>query len=270
MRALNEPVGWWGWKPDTSALSLTQLIQAGNFSPEVAALLWLTMERGGSIAVVAHPGGAGKTATLTALLSLTPPDSLAYFTRGEGEPFDLPPLDGNAPIYILVNEMSDHMPVYTWDDAARRVFELMSQGYSMGTTMHAAGPEEVFSMLRGELGIPLVQLAKLTLVVSLFAARRGDDVIRRIDEISFTDPEVAEGLSGRRLVERNAETDEFTVLESEEDAGAFADWAGLSPAELRNDLSARSDYLRQIVAAGTLDFAAVNEAIAAYYERTRG
>src|SRR5581483_594503 len=118
---------------------------------------------------------------------------------GEGETFDLPPLDGDNPVYVLVNEMSDHMPVYTWNDEARRVFELMSQGYSMRTTMHAAGPEEVFSMLRGELGSPLVQLAKLTVVVSLFAARRGGDVMRRIDEISFTDPEVTEGLSGRRL-----------------------------------------------------------------------
>lgn len=271
MRALNEPIGWWGWKPDNETLSLTHLIQAGNFSTEVAALLWLVMERGGSLAVVAHPGGAGKTATLTALLSLAPPDSLGYYTRGEGETFDLPPRDSTEdPIYILVNEMSDHMPVYTWDGEAKRIFELMSQGYSMGTTMHAAGPQEVFSMLRRQLGIPLEQLARLTLVISLFAARRGQEIIRRIDEVSFTDPVVAEGLTGRRLAIRDPETDRFTVLELDEDAKAFADWAGLSTDVLRSEIAKRSAYLQQMLDEGTLEYEAVNQAIAAYYERLRG
>ena len=28
--------------------------------------------------------------------------------------------------------MSDHIPVYTWDDNARRAFQLLADGYSLG------------------------------------------------------------------------------------------------------------------------------------------
>src|SRR4030065_415918 len=71
------------------------------------------------------PPSAGKTAPLPALLSLPPPETVAYFTRGAGETFSLPPRSDDHPTYLLVNEMSDHLPVYTWGSYARRAFWLM-------------------------------------------------------------------------------------------------------------------------------------------------
>ncbi len=266
MQALNEPVGWWGWRPDDpGALSLVQLIQAGNLSAEAAAILWLALGRGGSIAVVAHPQSAGKTVTLTALLALVPPGTQAYFTSGEEETFDLLPHDGTRPTYLLVNEMSDHLPVYTWGDAARRVFELLEQGYSLGTTIHADSAEEVFSLLRSQLGVPAAQLARLTLVLSLSVKRSGGSFIRRVREIAFTEPDATHGLAIHRLANWQPEDDGFRLFSQPASKAAFAAWAGLNAGELEEDIRQREHYLQELVDSDATDFTTVNEAIARYY-----
>ncbi|MBI1884781.1 MAG: type II secretion system protein E, partial [Chloroflexi bacterium] len=155
MRALNQPVSWWGWHYTAPVpLSIVEILRAGSMSPRLAALFWLGMERGASVIIAADPPSAGKTTTLTALLSLTPPETMAYFTRGLGETFGLPPPSRKYPTYILVNEMSDHLPVYTWGQHARRVFELLDSGYSLGTTMHANTTAEVIGQIQHELEIP--------------------------------------------------------------------------------------------------------------------
>src|SRR3990172_5405657 len=147
MRAANQPVSWWGWHWEPPVpLSIVQILQAGNMPPRLAAMFWLAMERGPSLIVAADPPNACKTATLTALLSLTPPETVAYFTRGVGETFALPPRTDDHPTYILVNEMSDHLPVYTWDSYARRAFELLAEGYSLATTVHANTVDEVLAI----------------------------------------------------------------------------------------------------------------------------
>ena len=152
MRVLNEPTGWWGWhgwSDRPTPLSIVEILRAGTLSPELAALYWLALERGASLLFAADPPGAGKTTLLTALLSFLPEEASVYFTRGWGETFDLPPLQDGVPTYILVNEMSDHLPVYSWGPYVQRAFELVAQGYSLGTTMHADTVEEVLEQLEG-------------------------------------------------------------------------------------------------------------------------
>ncbi|HXG36939.1 MAG TPA: hypothetical protein VNL15_08225, partial [Dehalococcoidia bacterium] len=226
VRALNSPVGWWGWHfSGPEPLSIVQLIRAGNLSPEMAALLWMGMERSASLIVAANPPLAGKTTTLTALLSFAPPDSLAYFTKGQGETFDLPEERGQG-TYILINELSDHLPVYTWGRYARRAFELMGQGYSMGSTMHADSPAEVLYQLQGELGIPAEHLARLTFIVTLHVALHSAEQ-RRVKEIFLIQRET-EGYQVQSLAGWLPADDSFQVLGSEEQRKAFADWAGVS------------------------------------------
>jgi len=105
-------------------MSIVELIKAGNLDARLAAMLWIAMERGASLIVAADPPSSGKTTTLTALLSFTPPETAVYFTQGMGETFALPPRSDSNPTYVLINEMSDHIPVYTWDANARRVTEI--------------------------------------------------------------------------------------------------------------------------------------------------
>jgi hypothetical protein len=115
MRAVNQPESWWGWHgwDQPQPMSIVQIMQAGTLPPRLTAAFWLGLEHGASFVFAADPPGAGKTTILTALLTLAPPDLAAYFTRGWGETFDLPPPSDTYPTYLMVT-MSDHLPVYSW------------------------------------------------------------------------------------------------------------------------------------------------------------
>ncbi len=260
MRAINRPVSWWGWHWEPPVpMSIIELIQAGNLSARLAAMMWVAMERGASLIVAADPPSAGKTTTLTALLSFTPPDTLAYFTRGVGETFSLPVRPDAYPTYILINEMSDHIPVYTWDGHARRAFELLSEGYSLATTMHADTVEGVLGQLEGDLGIPKRQLANLTFIVPLHVGRR-EGAIRRVREVAFLQPN-GEGLSVHTLATWDAGADKFTVLAERAPKEALARWADLSPERLDAEIKRREGFLRGLLEAGAVSIPEVNAAI---------
>ncbi len=269
MRAVNQPVSWWGWHWEPPVpLSLVEVLQAGNMPPRLAAMFWLAMERGASLIVAAEPPSAGKTATLTALLSLTSPETVAYFTRGIGERFSLPPQTDAHPTYILVNEMSEDLPVYTWDAYARRVFELMAEGYSLATTMHADTVDEVLAILQGEIGIPQDHIAKLTFVVPLQLSpgpAGAHSVRRRVREVAFVQPDGEGGFTRRKLAQWHADGDSFTVLEGEEEQQAFARWCGLSTEAMRQEIGKREAFLASLMKNGTFSIRAVNAAIERFY-----
>jgi len=264
VRALNRPVSWWGWhwQPPVP-LSIVEIVGAGSMSPRLASLLWLAMERGASLIVAANPPGAGKTAILTALLTFTPPETVGYFTRGIGETFDLPPPSPSHPTYILINELSDHLPVYTWGPYARRAFELLSQGYSLASTMHADSPEEVLAQLAG-LGIPPAHLARLDLVLALYVGYRDGQVVRRVREATFVRPRGEDGYDLLALARWRPEDDSFAVLVGEEERTAFAAWAGLDTAALERELTQRGSFLESLLARGVTGIPEVAQAVAAF------
>jgi type IV secretory pathway ATPase VirB11/archaellum biosynthesis ATPase len=189
VKALNQPESWWGWHGynHPEPLSITQILDAGTMPPRVAAMLWLAMERGLSIVLAADPPGAGKTTILTALLAFTRPEASVYFTRGWGETFRLPPRDG-APVYILINEISDHLPVYSWGPYVQRAFELMGEGYSLASTMHADTVDGVIAQLTEECDVPERLVGHLALVVPIFVGASGGRRIRRVSEVTVLEP----------------------------------------------------------------------------------
>lgn len=265
MRAINRPVSWWGWHWEPPVpMSITQLIQAGNMSDRLAAMMWVAMERGASLIVAADPPSAGKTTTLTALLSLTPPETLVYFTRGIGETFALPRLSEDYPTYILINELSDHIPVYTWDDDARRAFQLLAQGYRLASTMHADTVDGVLGQLRGELGIPPRHIGHLTFVLPLYIGRRGG-IIRRVREVAFLQLD-GDSVSAQTLAHWDPETDAFAVLPQPAQRDALARWAGLTGPQLEAEIEERAAFLRRLIATGTVAIPQVNAAIEGWYD----
>ena len=269
MRAANQPVSWWGWHWEPPVpLSLVEILQAGNMPPRLAAMFWLAMERGASLIVAADPPSAGKTATLTALLSLTPPETLAYFTRGVGETFSLPPQTASHPTYMLVNEMSDHLPVYTWDSYARRAFELMAEGYSLATTVHADTVDEVLAILRDEIGVPPDQIAKLTFIASLhlsYGPGGTHSASRRVSEVALLQPGGGDGFAYRSIVRWDADTDSFAILESEEDREALAGWCDISVETLLGEMEKREAFLSRLIENGMSSIPEVNAAIERFY-----
>jgi hypothetical protein len=265
MRALNHPVSWWGWhwEPPTP-MSVCELIQAGNMNARLAALFWIAVERGASMIIAADPPSSGKTTTLSALLALTPPDTVAYFTRGQGETFSLPAVSDSHDTYILVNEMSDHIPVYTWDDHARRVFQLLSQGYRLGTTMHDNTVEGVLGQLENDLAIPRAHLAHLTFVVPLYVGQVYPPM-RRIQEVALVRPDGADGYTTRAIASWDMNGDSFSVLPGAEDMQALAEWAGLKAAELQAELDRRESIIAGWLESGATSIPEVNNAVEAFY-----
>lgn len=269
MRALNEPISWWGWHGwggQPVPLSITELIQAGTMPPELAALFWLSLERRASLILAADPPSAGKSTILTALLTFLPPEARAYFTRGWGETFDLPPVSDDAPTYILVNEISDELPVYSWGPYVVRVFELLAEGYPLGSTMHADTVEETIALLEEELGVPRRHLAHLTFIATVGMAHAGGRIRRRINEVALLG--AGEGadddLSVIPVSSWDAEDDSFRVLKRRESAGAVARTLGLPVVQLRREMGRRGRFLEGLVRDGVLDQMAVHDAIAQY------
>jgi hypothetical protein len=250
-------------------MSVCELIQAGNMNARLAAMFWIAIERGASMIVAADPPSSGKTTTLSALLAFAPPDTLVYFTRGQGETFALPAISKAYDTYILVNEMSDHIPVYTWDDHARRVFELLSQGYRLGTTMHDNTVDGVLRQLEKDLAIPRSHLAHLTFVVPLYVGQVYPPM-RRVQEVSLIQPDGRDGLTTRPIVSWDMQSDTFDVLPGEDDRSAFAGWAGLSVDQLSDQLDRREGIIAGWLESGATSIPEVNNAVEAYYSEAIG
>ena len=269
MRALNRPTSWWGWHWEPPVpMSIIELIDAGNMDSRTAAMFWIAMERGASLIIAADPPSSGKTTTLSALLSFTRPETAVYFTSGVSEAFALPRVSPLYDTYILVNEMSDHIPVYTWDENARRVFQLLSDGYRVGTTMHADTVEGVLSQLENDLSIPKAHVGGLTFVVPLYIGRR-NGIVRRIREVAFVQPK-GKGYELSTAVRWDEHTDTFEVLSDPDVRYAFAAWADLSPEELTKELDQRAGFLETLRKTGISEIPPVNQAIEGYYEQLAG
>ena len=245
-------------------MSIIELIRAGNLDARLAAMLWIAMERGASLIVAADPPSSGKTTTLSALLAFTPPDTAVYFTRGQGETFSLPPRSDSYPTYILINEMSDHIPVYTWDDNARRAFELLADGYSMATTMHDETVEGVIRQLREDLSIPAEHIAKLTFIITMYVGRLGG-MMRRVQDVAMLELD-ADELTVHRIATWDLNSDSFEVLPQPEHRRRLAEWAGLTAQALDAEMAKREGFLTTLLNTGATSIPEVNNAIESFYE----
>lgn len=269
MRTYNQPVSWWGWHwSPPEPLSIVRIIDYGTMPPRLAALFWLGVERGSSLLIASEPPTAGKTAILTALLGFARPEATGYFTRGIGETFDLPPRNDSHPTYILVNEISDHLPVYTWGRYARRAFELLNEGYSLATTIHADSVAEALAVLERDLAIPRRHIANLTFVAALQLTHSGGRILRRVSEVAFLRPNDSPGDDIRltRIATWNPKNDSFRVVDSAEDVASLAAWAGLSEEDFLEELGRREEFLQDLSRKGVTGLRAVPEAVLAYYE----
>jgi hypothetical protein len=233
---------------------------------ELAALFWICLERRASLILAAGPPSSGKTTILTALFTFLPQESQVYFTRGWGETFDLPPLSEGAPTYILVNEISDHLPVYSWGPYVVRAFELLAEGYSLGSTLHADTVEEVIAQLEEDNGVPRAHLARLTLIATLRLPHGGGRVLRRLNEVALLGPGdgAHEDLSVTTVSSWDSEDDSFRLLEGEGSGPALARRLGFSESRLRKEMERRGRFLAGLVREGVLSHEAVERAVAGY------
>jgi hypothetical protein len=262
MRAVNRPESWWGWHgwDQPEALSIMQIIQAGTLPPRLAAAFWLGLERGASFIFAADPPGAGKTTILTALLAFAPPDTVAYFTRGWGETFELPPPSDEYPTYLMVNEMSDHLPVYSWGPYVIRTFELLGEGYSLCSTVHADTVEGVIDQLESDVGVPREHIARLTFVVPLAITHRDGAMVRRVLDVGLLGDGEG-GLGVQRIASWDQRSDAFSVLDSKSERAAVAARLGIDQAAFDKELLRREAFLQKLLTDGRTGIDEVAEAI---------
>lgn len=178
-----QPYAWWGWHWSAPVpMSIVEMIAAGTLDRRSAALLWLLLESRRSIVLASEPPMSGKTTLLSALVSFLPQDTRLVFVRGLAETFDYAREADPATSYLLVNELSSHLPVYLWGPKATRLFRTLRAGFGVGTTMHADDVEGVLAQLRDEISLTADDLGRID-VVGIMRTLRGEEPIMGHDDV---------------------------------------------------------------------------------------
>ena len=150
----------------------------------MAALLWTVAEEKRSFVSAAGPQNAGKTTVLWAMLDHVPEGTPIHALNGEivemNEYAKSP--DGG---YLEVGEISDQRPVrYIWGEPVRVLFKTLNTGFSLATTAHADGVDDVFRQICVDNEISDADASTIEFVVHIL--RFGEDMDsywRRIDSV---------------------------------------------------------------------------------------
>lgn len=211
------------WHYDSDRpLSVAQLVALGSLDARTAALLWLLIERHQSV-IVSGPTdptpGIGKTTTLNALLGFLPPGSTLVYTTGMYEDFDFRDEVDPATTCVLANEVSDHLRIYMWGNAARTLLRLPGDGFAVATSCHADTVQDVLSMMRHDLRLPAETVRGLGIIINIGIVGRVWPPRRRFLTVNFLAPQPPDGSANDirliPLAEWQASSDTFTPATQE-------------------------------------------------------
>jgi len=285
------PEGWWGyhWAPP-EPMSAVEIVRSGSLDARLMATLWAVVARRGSVMLASEAPQAGKTTTLSSLVDFLPEGTVGIFLRGWRGDFAWTEEYGPERTYLLVNEMSDHLPIYVWGRNARGALELAGRGYGLGGTMHADSLDEGLATLREGVGAVDADLAGLTVYLQFSAYRTPHGMYRRCEEawhlrlgadgalepvrLARIDGERSPRLTGaQRLPVPPVLPDDGGRLRLPfvHDPGAYASLAGslgLAPRALAAELDARVAFLADLADRGVCDPPSVAAAVAQYPDVT--
>ncbi len=286
--------------------SIVELIRDGTLDAELAATLWLLIEGRVPFIVAAAAPGTGKTTLLTALLDFLPPGIRLIELEGTAETFEwLPqaselgwsvprtpaapgptgPASPDAPAnghrhdppirpddtVLLIPELSDHLPSYTWGAEARIAIRAASIGYGLAATIHADALDEVFDALhRPPVAADDDEISRLGIVLIL---RRVGDGRRKVAAAHYIRPTArdehghVQRLGPAVLATWDADRDRFEHF----GWGVTPELAlrvGRKPGDFEIEVDRRRDYLAGLAQAGIVDVDAVRTAIDGYRATT--
>ena len=164
-------------------MSAVELIGTPSIDSRLMATLWAVVARRRGVMLSSEAPQAGKTTLLSALVDFLPADTTGIFVRGWWEEYnwldEIPAGSG----FLLINEMSDHLPIYVWGRAARGALMLAGKGWGIGATMHADSLPEALATLRTHLGATDADLAGLTVYLQYSAYLTPAGMYRRVEEV---------------------------------------------------------------------------------------
>ena len=281
------PEGWWGYHWSLPRpMSAVEIVESGSLDARLMATLWAVTSRRRSVMLASEAPMAGKTTTLSALVDFLPAGTVGVFLRGWRGDFEWTDEIGPERGYLLVNEMSDHLPIYVWGRNAGGALELAGQGYGMGATMHADSLPEALDVLRGELGAADTDLSGLTIYLQYSAYRTPASMYRRVEEAwhlrldgggSLAPVRLAAIEGGRSPSLTGAQREPVPPLLADDggrssrllvhDTASYAVLAaslGLAADALEAELAARSGFLCALAERGICEPAQVAAAVADY------
>ncbi len=216
---------------------------------------WLPRDVRGEVGLGAPSSAAGGAAAPGA----TAPGATAPGTGGRAD--TAPGADRpNARPFLVVPEISPHLPLYAWDRVAHTAIRLASLGYPLLGTTHAESLREVFDVLGGPgVGATPDELAGLGLVLVVRAVdeRRDRPARRRVVAAHYVRPLSRDGhghvqrLDPAVLATWSPGSDSFDDFSW----GVLPEIAArlsMTPAELESERDRRAAYLEALAAAGVV------------------
>jgi hypothetical protein len=146
----------------------------------------------------------------------------------------------------MVNEMSDHLPVYSWGPYVVKAFELAADGYTLLTTMHAETVEGVIEQLTDENDVPRENVGYLSFVVPLYVGVRDGRRVRRVSEVGVLEP-LGGSYDRHSVVKWDADSDAFDVLSTPAQINAAARRLGMEDDEFLQGLNLRQEFLEGLL-----------------------
>lgn len=235
-------------------ITIAELVRNGTMSAEMGALLWAAVDEQVSFITVAVPRFAGKTTTSVAVLDLRPPGVPVHWVDGHPELMERLKRERRGG-YLAVPEFDyAPMPGYIWGPPVRRVFDALSAGYSLQTSLHAASAEDAIWQITYGNGISDEQAShiKLVLYIERFGSSYATLWRRLVDLYEVFRVEGGRPI-GRSLFRWRPEGDRFERLA---EPRQFA--------RDRADLQRRAALLAELAESGRTSAAEVTEAVRTY------
>ncbi len=262
---------WWSNQQSgnqVEGLSVLNLVNSGTLDCRLASLLWILMEHRTSVLVAAGPAWAGKTTLLNSLLDFLPPHIQRIDLQGYFEDFRFLNYSKPEKTYLVAEEISNHgFAEYLWGPKAAKVFNLLSQGYRLGSTIHARNSEEVIYVLNRYLGLSASVLSQLGVVVNLCATagrRYEDEPNRRITSVDLILP-AQEKLMIQVLAARQDAENGFNYLGEKDLQQILADKYFIAKHCITAEMDTRMHFLKQLLEAGKSSRKEVRQAVKEYY-----
>ncbi|MDA1188340.1 MAG: hypothetical protein O2854_01475 [Chloroflexi bacterium] len=238
---------WWGAKDrEKGRHSVLELVKKGTIDIETTAVLWLLMERKGSVVIASETPETGRTTLLSALLDLLPPSYTPIYLYGKDP--DLAELKESDPesSYVLAPELGPDAAAHIWGKHVSSIFKTLDKGYSLATTVRADSPEEVFHLLQSK---PVSLSEKLCnnihAVVNMRLAQGVRVIHRRVCQVTVTGP--VNGSKDYRMVTLvgwEPDSDSHMHMRSPETRSALAGRLNMDEDAMEEEITARRRRLK--------------------------